>query len=343
MFFVVQTGMKVEAPVYRGRPHHSTARPWLLAASKPGETVVTDGQLRLMPNSKVTIKTRIERRFRSHFMNFAEAFIRRPVMTTLSSLAIRPVRAVMAYRLFAGERSAPTSIFPTIVRPNANLPGRQSRDDGVVSLPPRSKKQFLDYRGSRFDDLGEPAGFYQRHGCSFSLTRNIDAAPRRTCRPPSASHPSRNCRKGIAESAPHTRRSIRQISRFSICRSLSRTMPMSQVDEYAETYLAERISMISGVAQVQGLRFRKSTPCGSNSIRKALATPRNRHHRRRFSQAIQDANVDLPTGYSLRLPFRRSPYRRKGQLTNAAAYRPLIVALPERLARSRRGTRPRHR
>jgi len=99
-------------------------------------------------------------------------------------------------------------------------------------------------------------------------------------------------------------------------------MPISQVDEYAETYLAERISMISGVAQVQVYGSQKY------AVRiqldpKALATRGIGINE--VSQAIQDANVDMPTGtlYGAHQAFTVQAH---GQLTNAAAYRPLIVA-----------------
>ena len=99
-------------------------------------------------------------------------------------------------------------------------------------------------------------------------------------------------------------------------------MPISQVDEYAETYLAERISMVSGVAQVQVYGSQKY------AVRiqldpKALATRGIGIDE--VSTAIQNANVDLPTGtlYGAHQAFTVDA---KGQLINAAAYRPLIVA-----------------
>src|SRR5260370_31704666 len=102
----------------------------------------------------------------------------------------------------------------------------------------------------------------------------------------------------------------------------SSTMPISQVDQYAETYLAERISMVSGVAQVQVYGSQKY------AVRiqldpKALATRGIGIDE--VSTAIQNANVDLPTGtlYGAHQAFTVDT---KGQLTNAAAYRSLIVA-----------------
>ena len=73
----------------------------------------------------------------------------------------------------------------------------------------------------------------------------------------------------------------------------SNTMPLSEVDEYAETYLAQRISMVSGVAQVQVYGSQKY------AVRiqldpKALASRGIGIDE--VSTAVQNANVDLPTG-----------------------------------------------
>ena len=53
---------------------------------KAGETVVTDGQLRLVTGTRVAIKT--DRRVTGGAMNVAAIFIRRPVTTTLIILGI---------------------------------------------------------------------------------------------------------------------------------------------------------------------------------------------------------------------------------------------------------------
>ena len=102
----------------------------------------------------------------------------------------------------------------------------------------------------------------------------------------------------------------------------SATLPLSQVDEYAETYLGERISMISGVAQVQVYGAQKyavriqvdpqalaSRGIGINEV----------------ADAVANANVNLPTG-TLYGAHQAFTVQANGQLFNAAAYRPLIVA-----------------
>ena len=102
----------------------------------------------------------------------------------------------------------------------------------------------------------------------------------------------------------------------------SRILPLSTVDEYAETLMAQRISMISGVAQVQVYGPQKyavrvqlnpnaltTMGIGIDEVEKAIAA----------------ANVNLPTG-TLYGRHQALTVKATGQLTEAAAYRPLIVA-----------------
>src|SRR6185369_9473044 len=100
------------------------------------------------------------------------------------------------------------------------------------------------------------------------------------------------------------------------------TRPLWTLDEYAETRLAQRISMVSGVAQVQVLGAQKyavhaqmdphamaSRQVGINEIETAL----------------KNWNVNLPTG-SIVGPQRAFTLQASGQLMSAAQYRPVVVA-----------------
>ena len=93
---------------------------------KPGETVVTDGQLRLVPGSRISVKG-AERR-EGGVMNLAALFIKRPITTTLIMLGII-VFGVMSYQLLPVS-DLPTVDFPTI-QVQRRPAGRQPRDDGV--------------------------------------------------------------------------------------------------------------------------------------------------------------------------------------------------------------------
>src|SRR5438067_309335 len=102
----------------------------------------------------------------------------------------------------------------------------------------------------------------------------------------------------------------------------SPTMRLSDVDELAETTIAQRISMVSGVAQVQIFGAQKY------AVRVQL-DPRALASRQlgidEVQSAVASGNVNLPTGT---LNAAKSAYTitANGQLTNAAEFRKLIVA-----------------
>ena len=93
------------------------------------------------------------------------------------------------------------------------------------------------------------------------------------------------------------------------------------MDEFAQTILAQRISMISGVAQVDVI--------GSQKYAVRLQLDPNQLAARQIGiddvvNAIQRGNVDLPVG-TLNAPTRAYTLVSDAQLTNAAAYGPMVV------------------
>jgi hydrophobic/amphiphilic exporter-1 (mainly G- bacteria), HAE1 family len=247
-------------------------------------------------------------------MNIAETFIRRPVMTTLLSLAI-VLFGVMAYR-YLPVNDLPNVDFPTIVV-NANLPGANP-DTMASSVATPLEKQFSTIAGldsmTSTNIQGSTSVTLQ-----FNLTRNIDAAAQDVQAAIAATQSQ--LPQGMP-SPPSYKKSNPADSPILYLSLGSHTMPMSQVDEYAETYLAERISMVSGVAQVQVYGSSKY------AVRiqvdpKALATRGIGIDE--VAKAVANANVDLPTG-TLYGKHQSFTVEAKGQLTSAAAYRPLIVA-----------------
>jgi len=102
----------------------------------------------------------------------------------------------------------------------------------------------------------------------------------------------------------------------------SPTLPLSTVHEYADTLMAQRISMVSGVAQVQVYGAQKYAV-------RVQVDPQALASRGigidEVGAAVQKGNVNLPTGI-LYGPHHAFAVQATGQLTNAQAYRPLIVA-----------------
>src|SRR5438094_544698 len=101
-----------------------------------------------------------------------------------------------------------------------------------------------------------------------------------------------------------------------------RLMPLSTVNEYAETNLAQRISTVSGVAQVQVFgqqKYAVRVQVDPNALA-ARGVGINE-----VEQAVSQANVNLPTG-TLYGKDRMFAVQATGQLQDAEAFRPVIVA-----------------
>jgi hydrophobic/amphiphilic exporter-1 (mainly G- bacteria), HAE1 family len=247
-------------------------------------------------------------------VNIAETFIRRPVMTTLCSLAI-VLFGLMAYRELPVS-DLPNVDFPTIVV-GANLPGA-SPDTMASSVATPLEKQFTTIAG--LDSMTSTSIQGSTNiTLQFTLSRNIDAAAQDV----QAAITATLAQLPQGMPSPPTYKKVNPADSPILYLSLSsETMPMSQVDEYAESWLAQRISMVSGVAQVQVY--------GSQKYAVRVQVDPKRLATRgigidEVAQAIANANVDMPTGtlYGRHQAFTVDTH---GQLTNAAAYRPLVVA-----------------
>ncbi len=247
-------------------------------------------------------------------MNIAELFIRRPVMTTLLSLAI-VFFGMMAYRLLPVS-DLPNVDFPTIVV-SASLPGA-SPDTIASSIATPLEKQFTTIAG--LDSMTSTSILGGTNiTLQFTLSRNIDAAAQDV----QAAITATLAQLPQGMPSPPTFKKVNPADSPVLYLSLSSTtMPISQVDEYAETYLGERISMVSGVAQVQVYGAQKYAVRIQVDPKKLASRGIGIDE---VAQAIQDANVDLPTGtlYGAHQAFTVDT---RGQLMNAAAYRPLVVA-----------------
>ncbi len=247
-------------------------------------------------------------------MNLAEGFIRRPVMTTLISLAI-VFFGLMAYRMLPVS-DLPNVDFPTLVV-NATLPGA-SPETMASSIATPLERQFSTIAG--LDQMTSTSIQGQTSiTLEFALDRNIDAAAQDV----QAAIAEAQSQLPVGMPSPPSYEKVNPADKAVLYLGLSSpTLPLSQVDEYAETYLAERISMISGVAQVSVYGSQKYAV-------RVQVDPQALAYRGigidEVAQAIQNANVNLPTG-TLYGSHEAFTVQANGQLTNAAAYRPIIVA-----------------
>jgi HAE1 family hydrophobic/amphiphilic exporter-1 len=247
-------------------------------------------------------------------MNIAEIFIRRPIMTTLVMLAIL-LFGIMGYRLLPVS-DLPNVDFPTILV-SASLPGASPETMASAVATPL-ERQFSTIAG--LDSMTSTSGLGNTQiTLQFNLSRNIDGA-------------AQDVQAMIAKAAkqlpsemptPPSYQKVNPADQPVIYLALSSpTLPLSAVNEYADTLMAQRISMVSGVAQVQIYGSQKFAV-------RAQLDPKSLASRGigidEVTNAIEKANVNLPTGM-LWGKDKAFTVQATGQLYDAAAYRPLIVA-----------------
>src|SRR5512135_3210251 len=218
-------------------------------------------------------------------MNIAEPFIRRPIATTLIMLAIL-LFGTMAYRGLPVS-DLPNVDFPTLLV-TASLPG-SSPETMASSVATPLERQFSTIAGLASMNSANSVGTTQVT-LQFDLSRNLDAA-------------AQDVQAMITQAtpllppdmpSPPTFRKVNPADQPIMYIGLtSATLPMWTLDEYGETLLAQRISMVSGVAQVQVFGAQKY------AVRIKL-DPRALASRGigidEVENAVRGANVNLPTG-----------------------------------------------
>ena len=247
-------------------------------------------------------------------MQIAENFIKRPVMTSLTMLAIL-LFGVIAYRSLAVS-DLPNVDFPTLTV-SASLAGASPETMASAVATPL-EKQFTTIAGldsmTSTSSLGSTSITLQ-----FDLSRNIDAAAQDV---QTAITAAANQLPPNMPTPPTFKKVNPADSPIFFLAVTSPTLPLSEVDEYAETLLGEQISMISGVAQVSVYGSMKY------AVRIQL-DPKELASRQigidEVTAAIQNANVNLPTG-TLYGAHKAFTVQANGQMTDAGMYRQMIVA-----------------
>jgi len=257
-------------------------------------------------------------------MNIADPFIRRPVMTSLVMLAIMLFGA-LAYRNLP-VNDLPSVDFPTI-QVSASLPGANPDTmASAVALP--LEREFSTIPGIDVMTSTNGAGV-SRITLKFVLERDIDAAAQDV--QAAISRAQRQLPQDMP--SPPSLRKVNPADQPVLYLAFSSpTLPLSTVHEYADTMVAQRISMINGVAQVNIYGSQKYAV-------RARINPQALISRGigidEVADAVQRGNVNLPTG-ELQGPTQALTIQASGQLYRAKEYEPLIVAYrdgaPVRLA-----------
>ncbi|HYL74572.1 MAG TPA: efflux RND transporter permease subunit [Bryobacteraceae bacterium] len=247
-------------------------------------------------------------------MNISEIFIRRPIATSLLMLGIA-LFGVVSYRALPVS-DLPNVDYPTL-QVSANLPGGDPATMASAVATPL-ERQFTAIAGLDSMTSSSSSGSAQIT-LQFDLSRDIDGA-------------AVDVQTAIAEAMPllpagmpsppsfhKSNPADAPIMSFALT---SKSVPMWVVDEYAETLVAQRVSMVSGVAQVQVWGSQKYAvrvqvdPDELNSRKIGL---------NEVDAAIRGWNVNLPTG-TLNGPRTAYNVQANGQLMKAEDYRPLVVA-----------------
>jgi hydrophobic/amphiphilic exporter-1 (mainly G- bacteria), HAE1 family len=246
-------------------------------------------------------------------MNISEVFIRRPIATSLLMAAIA-MFGIVAYQALPVS-DLPTVDFPTI-QVRASLPGG---DPGSMASSVASplERQFTTIAG--IDSMiSQSSNGNTQISLQFDLARQIDSA-------------AVDVQTAIAEAMPllpagmpnpPTFRKQNPADQDILQLALiSNTVPLSVLDEYAENFIAPRLSTVNGVSQVEVWGQAKY------AVRVQVDPEKLRAQQigiNEVDQALQNWNVNLPTG-QLFGAHQTFNIKAGGQLTSAAQFRPVIV------------------
>jgi len=247
-------------------------------------------------------------------MNISTAFIQRPIMTTLLMFGVF-IFGVIGYRALPVS-DLPNVDFPTI-QVSANMPGA-SPETMASSVAMPLERQFSTIPG--IDSMTSSSTLGGTNiTIQFSLDRNIDAAAADV--QSAISVAMKQLPNEMSD--PPTFRKVNPAEAPILYLALTpTTVSMSEADKYAETYLAQRISTIAGVAQVNVYGAQKYAVRVQLDPDLLAARDMSLDD---VSQAISNGNANIPSG-TLNGPNQAFLIQTAGQLNNAGAYRQLVVA-----------------
>ena len=246
-------------------------------------------------------------------MNITEIFIKRPVMTALVMIGI-VLFGVAGYQALPVSE-LPNVDFPTI-QVQAALPGASPETMASTVATPL-ERQFATIAG--IDSMTSSSLIGSTNiTIQFVLERNIDAAAQDVQSAIAAA--ARKLPPGMP--SPPTIQKVNPADQPIMFMTLSSSsMALSAVDEYAENLIAQRLSMLDGVAQVNVFGPQKWA-VHAQLDPNLLAE----HHIGidEVEQALSKHNVNLPVG-NLWGPEQAFTIKASGQLMTSAAFRDMIV------------------
>src|SRR5688572_30797726 len=256
-------------------------------------------------------------------MNLSRISIVRPVATTILVAAI-VIFGVIAFRTLP-VNELPNVDFPTI-QVTAELRGANP-EVMASSVATPLERQFSTIAGVETMNSANSTG-RTRITLQFSLERDIDSAAQDV-----QTAISQAMRRLPPDIEPPTLRKVNPADSPIIFLALSaETLPVQALDDFANTSVAQRLSMINGVSQVVVFGSQKF------AIRVYLdpeALSKRGLGLDRVVSAIQNANSNLPSGV-LAGSARNFTVKSSGKLLKAESFNDLIVAyqdgMPVRLS-----------
>ena len=246
-------------------------------------------------------------------MNISEGFIKRPIATSLLMAAIA-LFGLVAYQSLPVS-DLPNVDFPTLLV-TAQLPGASPETMGASVATPM-ENQFSMIAGlesmTSVNSLGSTLVTLE-----FDLNRSLDGAAIDV--QSAITQASRLLPQGMP--TPPTFTKVNPADQPVLYLVItSTTLPPWTLDEYAETRVAQRISMVSGVAQVQVLGSQKYAVHAQLDPH-ALASRQIGINE--VETALRNWNVNVPAG-TLIGPHKSFTLQASGQLMNAEQYKDMVV------------------
>jgi len=247
-------------------------------------------------------------------VNFASIFIRRPIATTL-------VMAGIVIFGFVGYRQLPVSDLPPIDYPTINVRASfsgASPETMAASVATPLERAFATIPGVEQITSSSNQGS-TNITLQFALSRDIDAAAQDV--QTALSRAQRSLPEDMREPPSYFKANPSDfpIVFYSVA---SKTLPLSTVNEYAESVLMPKISTIEGVAQVDIWGQQRYAV-------RVQVDPRALAYRRigidEVASAVNSNNIATPAG-ALWGRHKVLALQSNGQLQDADAFRDITVA-----------------
>ncbi len=247
-------------------------------------------------------------------MSLSEPFIQRPVATSLRAIAVLGA-GLVAWRLLPVS-ALPQVDYPTLVV-STQFPGASA--ETMASSVTAPLERWLGQMPS-LDQMSSQSSFQSSSiTVRFALDRNIDDAEQDV---QAAINAASNLLPPLLPAPPTYSKSNPADAPILTLAVTSDALPLREVDDYADSILAQKISQVAGVGLVSLAGSQK--PAVRVEI-DPLALAGTGLDLEDVRSVVTQSTLDQPKG-SLDGPHQAFTLDANDQLERAAAYRPLVLA-----------------